>query len=236
MYTKLSLSLVMVSLVLVGGCRKQLVVPSATATEAVATPPVEPPAPPAKPSLLDPGTLTAEAPATFRAKFKTSRGEFVIEVTRAWAPDGADRFFNLVSEGFYNDVRFFRSIKGFMVQWGISGDPNLNKIWRSATIADDPVKQSNEPGFVTFAMSGPASRTTQVFINHRLNANLDKLGFAPFGKVVSGMKVVKNLFSGYGDGAPNGSGPDQERIQKEGNAYLDTAFPKLDRIIKASIE
>jgi len=187
-------------------------------------------------NLGDPASLNEKAPATYKAKFETSKGTFVIEVHRDWAPNGADRFYNLVKNGFYNDARFFRVIDGFMVQFGISGNPDLSAVWRDARIPDDPVKQSNTPGMVSFATAGPNTRTTQVFINFGDNAGLDSQGFAPFGQVVSGMDVVDSLFKDYGEGAPRGRGPDQGRIQMQGNAYLITDFPKLDYIKKATIE
>ena len=186
--------------------------------------------------LANPAALTEQAPATYKAKFETSKGAFVIQVTRAWAPNGADRFYNLVKNGYFDNVRFFRAISGFMVQFGINGDPALNAKWRVARIQDDKVGQSNTRGMITFATSGPNARTTQVFINYDDNSNLDGMGFAPFGKVVSGMDVVDKLYTGYGEGAPNGRGPDQNRIQNEGNAYLNQSFPKLDHVTKATIE
>ena len=185
--------------------------------------------------LTHPGTMNQMAPETYRAKFETTRGDFVIEVTRAWAPNGADRFFNLVKNGFYDDCRFFRVVYGFMAQWGIHGDPAVNAVWRNATIPDDPVKESNKRGYVSFATSGPGTRTTQVFVNYAdKNMVLDNQGFAPFGQVVEGMDVVNKLFSGYGEPMPKGHGPDQEKIQKEGNAYL-AKYPKLDTIKSATI-
>lgn len=187
-------------------------------------------------NLGDPASLNEKAPATYKAKFETSKGTFVIEVHRDWAPNGADRFYNLVKNGFYNDARFFRVIEGFMVQFGISGNPDLSAVWRDARIPDDPVKQSNTRGTVSFATAGPGTRTTQVFINFGDNAALDGQGFSPFGQVVSGMDVVDSLFSGYGEGAPRGAGPDQGRVQMQGNAYLITDFPKLDYVKKATIE
>ena len=186
--------------------------------------------------LSNPAALTAQAPATYKARFETSKGTFVVEVRRDWAPNGADRFYNLVKNGFYDNARFFRVISGFMVQFGISGDPKLSPAWRAARIKDDPVRQSNKRGFITFATSGPDSRTTQVFINFGDNGGLDRQGFSPFGQVVSGMDVVDRLHSGYGEGAPSGRGPEQGRIQNEGNAYLTKDFPQLDFIKKASIE
>jgi peptidyl-prolyl cis-trans isomerase A (cyclophilin A) len=187
-------------------------------------------------NLADPASLNEKAPAVYKAKFDTSKGPFVIEVHRDWAPNGADRFYNLVKNGFYNDTRFFRVVPGFMVQYGISGDPNVAAAWRDANIKDDPVKQSNARGMITFATAGPNTRTTQVFINFDNNAGLDGQGFSPFGKVVSGMEVVDSLYGGYGEGAPNGKGPDQGLIQQHGNAYLTQAFPKLDYVKQATIE
>ncbi len=187
-------------------------------------------------NLSNPAALTEKAPATYKARFDTSKGVFVLQVTRDWAPNGADRFYNLVKNGFYNDARFFRVISGFMVQFGISGDPSLSAKWREARITDDPVKQSNKPGYITFATAGPNTRTTQVFINFGDNAGLNSQGFAPFGQVISGMNVVNALHSGYGEGAPRGRGPDQGRVQAEGNAYLKKDFPNLDYVKKATIE
>jgi len=186
--------------------------------------------------LLNPAALNAQAPATYKVKFQTSKGDFVIEVTRAWAPNGADRFYNLVKNGYYDDARFFRVIKDFMVQFGINGDPAVNTVWHEARIPDDPVQQSNTRGMVSFATAGPGTRTTQVFINYAdRNAGLDGQGFAPFGKVVEGMEVVDALYADYGEGAPQGMGPEQGRSQSEGNAYLTKSFPNLDYIKKATI-
>ena len=190
----------------------------------------------AQSKLGNPAALTEQAPATYKAKFETSKGAFVIQVTRAWAPGGADRFYNLVKNGFFDDGRFFRNIAGFMVQFGLNGDPAINAKWRVARIPDDKVTQHNTRGMITFATSGPNARTTQVFINFGDNSNLDGMGFAPFGRVVSGMDVVDKLYAGYGEGAPSGAGPDQNRIQREGNAYLTKDFPKLDFVKKATIE
>jgi cyclophilin family peptidyl-prolyl cis-trans isomerase len=188
------------------------------------------------PNLANPAALNAHAPATYKAKFDTSKGVVVIQVTRAWAPNGADRFYNLVKNGFYDNVRFFRVISGFMVQFGINGDPALSAKWREANIKDDPVRQHNTRGMITFATAGPDTRTSQVFINFADNTNLDGMGFAPFGKVVSGMDVVDKLYAGYGEGAPRGKGPDQGRLQAEGNAYLAKSYPKMDYVKKATIE
>jgi peptidyl-prolyl cis-trans isomerase A (cyclophilin A) len=186
-------------------------------------------------NLGNPAALTEQAPATYKARFDTSKGVFVIDVRREWAPVGADRFYNLVKNGFYDENRFFRVISGFMVQFGINGNPQVSTPWRNAQIKDDPVKQSNKRGFITFATSGPNSRTTQVFINFGDNSRLDGMGFASFGQVSSGMNVVDQLYSDYGEGAPSGRGPNQGRIQSEGNAYLTKDFPNLDFVRKATI-
>lgn len=192
----------------------------------------------ARKSLLNPAGLKEQAPATYKVKFDTSAGSFVIQVNRDWAPHGADRFYNLVKNGFYDDARFFRAIAGFMVQFGINGDPKVSSVWQKAQIPVDPVKQSNKRGLITYAMgASPSTRTTQVFINFRDNSNLDKLGFAPFGEVVApGMDVVDKINTSYGEGAPRGKGPEQGRVQAEGNAYLMKSFPKLDYIKSATIE
>jgi peptidyl-prolyl cis-trans isomerase A (cyclophilin A) len=187
-------------------------------------------------ALNNPAALNETAPAVYRVDVDTSKGPFVIEVHRDWAPIGADRFYNLVKSGFFTDVRFFRVVEGFMVQFGIHGDPRVSAAWKNARIKDDPVRVSNKRTFVTFATAGPNTRTTQVFINFGDNSNLDRQGFAPFGQVVSGMKAVDSLFSAYGEGAPQGRGPDQSRIQAEGNAYLTGSFGNLDFIKKATIE
>ena len=181
------------------------------------------------------GAMTARAPATVRARFETSKGAFVIEVHREWAPHGADRFYNLVQSGYYDDTRFFRVITGFMAQFGIHGDPQVAAVWRDARIPDDPVRQHNTRGMVSFATAGPGTRTTQLFINYGNNSALDGVGFAPFGRVVEGMDVVDRLYAGYGEAAPRGRGPDQGRIQAEGNAYLERGFSQLDSVTRATI-
>ncbi len=181
-----------------------------------------------------PGT-EQQAPESYRVRFDTPKGSFTIEVTRAWAPRGADRFYALIQSGFYDSARFFRVLPGFVVQFGIPADPQVARSWRNARIPDDPVTQANTRGAVTFATAGPNSRTTQVFINLADNRNLDGMGFAPFGRVVEGMEAVEQLYSGYGEGAPHGRGPDQGRIQSEGNAYLEKSFPKLDYIQRTAI-
>jgi cyclophilin family peptidyl-prolyl cis-trans isomerase len=186
-------------------------------------------------NLANPAALREQAPATYKARFETSKGAFVVDVNREWAPNGADRFYNLVKNGFYDGARFFRVLDGFMAQFGINGDPAVSAAWREARIQDDPVRQSNRRGFLTYAMAGPNTRTTQLFINYGDNSALDKQGFSPFGQVSSGMNVVDALHNGYGEGAPRGQGPDQGRVQTEGNAYLAKSFPRLDFIKKATI-
>ena len=190
-----------------------------------------------KKSLLNPAAFKETAPDTYNVKFDTSIGEFVIKVTRAWAPNGADRFYNLVKNGFYDEARFFRAVPNFMVQFGLHANPAVTKMWQPARIPPDKVTQSNKKGFITFAMGAtPDTRTTQVFINFRNNTNLDSMGFAPFGEVVSGIEVVDKIYTGYGEAAPKGSGPPQARVAGEGNAYLIKSFPKMDFIKKATIE
>ena len=187
-------------------------------------------------ALRNPAGLNETAPATFTANFDTSAGPFVITVNRAWAPNGADRFYNLVKHGFYNEARFYRAVPNFMVQFGLHANPVISALWRNARIPPDKVAQSNNRGFVTFAMgASPDTRTTQVFINFRNNTNLDALGFAPFGQVTTGMEVVDKIFTGYGESAPRGKGPEQARVLAEGNAYLLKSFPKLDYIKSATI-
>ncbi len=194
------------------------------------------PAAPDKEKLMHPEALTEKAPDAFKVKFETTKGNLVVEVRRDWAPIGADRFYNLVKNGYYDGVKFFRVLSGFMAQFGIHGDPSLARVWSSANIKDDPVKESNKRGYLTYAKTGaPNSRSTQLFINYGDNSGLDGQGFAPFGKVVEGMEVVDKLHSGYGEGAPRGSGPDQGRIRAEGNAYLEKDFPNLDAVKKATI-
>jgi peptidyl-prolyl cis-trans isomerase A (cyclophilin A) len=181
------------------------------------------------PSLLHPATLKAKAPDTYEVTFTTTRGDFVVRVTRAWAPLGADRFYNLVKHHFYNGAAFFRVVPNFMVQFGLSPDPAVNRAWMNADIKDDPVSQSNRPGYITFATAGPNTRTTQVFINYGNNAFLDGQGFAPFGQVISGMDVVTQIYGGYGEN------PDQGQITSHGRTYLEKNFPKLDTIKTAVV-
>ena len=195
----------------------------------------ESPKPAAAADFTDPAKLTEKAPDTFKAQFETTKGNITIEVTRSLAPNGADRFYNLVRSGYFKDVAFFRVIKGFMCQFGIHGDPAVSAKWRQANIQDDPVKGSNTRGAITFATAGPNTRTTQLFINFGNNTGLDGQGFSSFGKVVEGMDVVDKINGEYGEGAPMGRGPDQGRVQREGNAYLKKDFPNLDYIKSAVI-
>ena len=186
------------------------------------------------PALLDPALATETAPDTFTVKLEPTEGDVVIDVTRAWAPRGADRFYNLVRIGALDDVAFFRGSEGFMAQVGLNGDPAVNRAWKDATIEDDPVTQSNTRGMVSFATSGPNSRVQQFFINFGNNARLDGMGFSPFGRVRD-MTTMDAIHSGYGEGAPRGRGPSQGRITNEGNTYLRAAFPELDYIRRATI-
>jgi cyclophilin family peptidyl-prolyl cis-trans isomerase len=185
--------------------------------------------------FTDPAKLTEKAPESFKVKFETTKGNFTVEVTRSLAPHGADRFYNLVRSGYFKDVAFFRVIPGFMCQFGIHGDPKVSAAWRKAQIPDDPGKASNTRGAITFATAGPNTRTTQLFISFGDNNRLDSMGFSPFGKVTEGMDVVDKINGEYGEGAPRGRGPDQGRIQAEGNAYLKKDFPNLDYIKSTAV-
>jgi peptidyl-prolyl cis-trans isomerase A (cyclophilin A) len=185
--------------------------------------------PPTSSALLHPSSLNKTAPDTFKAEFTTTQGSFVVTVTRSWAPLGADRFYNLVSNHYYDDQPLFRVLPGFVVQWGISGTPAIAKAWESATIEDDPVAHSNDTGTITFATSGPNSRTTQVFVNLAANSSLDSQGFSPFGTVTSGFSVFTDLYSGYGDTF------DQGTFTQSGASWVHTNFPKLDWIQSARI-
>ncbi len=192
---------------------------------------------PTPPALLSPASVAEHAPPRFTVLFDTTKGEVRLHVTRAWAPNGADRFYSLVRAGYFTNVAFFRAIEGFMVQAGIHGDPAVNTAWRSASIPDDPVVEHNRRAMVSYAMAGPGTRTTQFFINLVDNsASLDAMGFAPFAEVdAASMAVVDRLYTGYGEGAPSGRGPAQARIQREGNTYLRAEFPLLDYIRSARI-
>jgi len=213
---------VMALTVLAGACQKPAAKPAAAGVPDFHNP-------------ADPG-FAQQAPDSFRVRFSTTKGDVVIAVHRAWAPHGADRFYNLVRSGFYDGVRFFRVIPGFMAQFGIHGDTGVTAAWRPRVIQDDPVRGTNGRGMVTYATAGPATRTTQIFINFGDNNRLDASGFAPFGQVVEGMEVVDALYGGYGEGAPSGRGPDQYRLNVEGEKYLARQFPKLDKINKATVE
>ncbi len=181
------------------------------------------------------GCSRAKTPQVFRVVFETTKGPFTVDVLRAWSPLGADRFYDLVQQKFFDGGRFFRVLPNFVVQFGINGNPEVTRKWESAKIDDDPVQQSNLAGYLSFATGGPLTRTTQIFINVANNPRLDKVGFSPFGKVISGMDVVASLYSDYGEGAPRGKGPDQKRIESEGNSYLEKEFPKLDYIKSARV-
>ena len=183
----------------------------------------------AAPSLMNPGSLKAKAPDTYKVQFTTTKGNVVIEIHRDWAPLGADRFYNLVRNGFFTDAAFFRVVPNFIVQFGLGANPAVNKVWQNANIRDDVVKESNKRGTLTFATAGPNTRTTQLFINLKDNAPLDTQGFAPFGTVVEGMDVVDKIYPGYGER------PAQDKITSEGKAYIDKNFPMLDRITAAKI-
>lgn len=183
-------------------------------------------------ALKDPAALTEKAPETFTAKFETTQGAFEVAVTRAWSPNGADRFYNLVKNGFFDGVRFFRVVPGFVVQFGIHGDPSLATRWLEARIPDDKVVESNKRGFLTYAKSSlPNSRSTQLFINLADNSRLDAMGFSPFGRVTRGMEVVDKLYGGYGEQITRLQG----EIAAKGNAYLDKEWPRLDSIKKAAL-
>lgn len=183
-------------------------------------------------SLLNPASLHATAPAVFHVHFHTTKGDFTVEVTRAWAPNGADRFYNLVEHHFFDNATLFRVVPKFVVQFGIPADPRYGKVWANANIKDDPVKESNIRGYLTYAQSSaPNSRSTQLFINYGDNSRLDSMGFAPFGKVTEGMTVVDSFYGGYAD-QPTGL---QDRIANEGNAFLEKNFPKLDKIVTARV-
>jgi peptidyl-prolyl cis-trans isomerase A (cyclophilin A) len=213
--------------------------------QAPAAPPAKKPAAPAKapaakagaydPALLQPATLKLKAPAEYEVKFVTTAGDFTIKVTRAWAPNGADRFYNLVRHHFYDGAAFFRVLPGFMAQFGISAYPEVSRVWETAVIKDDPIVQSNHRGFVSFATAGPNTRTTQVFINYGNNEALDHSGFSAFAVVTDGMEVVDKLYKGYGEGAPDGNGPNQALITSRGHLYLQKDFPMLDTIKSATI-
>jgi peptidyl-prolyl cis-trans isomerase A (cyclophilin A) len=182
--------------------------------------------------LLAPAKLKEKAPETYQVKFDTTRGQFTVTVTRAWAPLGADRFYNLVKHHFYDNAAFFRVVPQFVVQFGINANPPVSAAWKHTEIKDDPVTQTNKRGAIVFATAGPNTRTTQVFINLKDNNRLDGMGFAPFGVVDgNGMNVVEMMYEGYGDSA----GPDQDQLEKQGDPYLLKGWPKLDHIKSATL-
>ena len=207
------------------------IIPVALAAQAPEKKPAPAKAPASAPrvSLLSPALHKEKAPETYKVKFTTTKGDCLIEVTRAWAPGGADRFYNLVKNGFFDGASFFRVLPGFVVQFGISPQPAVAKAWSRAVIPDDPVKQSNLRGSLTFATAGRNTRTTQIFINLADNARLDSMGFSPFGKVLEGMEVVNQFYSGYGEGV------DQGRLTNEGQAFVSKEFARLDIIKSATI-
>ncbi|MCP3977832.1 MAG: peptidylprolyl isomerase [bacterium] len=185
--------------------------------------------------LLQPKLLNQRAPDLFHVEVATSEGKFVVEIERAWAPVGADRFYNLALSGFYDETRFFRVVPGFAALFGMHGDPKISEVWNRAEIRDDPVRRPNERGTLTFAMAGPNTRTTQIFINLKDNRQLDGMGFAPFGHVIRGWSVIENLCDEYGDRPPRGKGPHQHMIRVEGNAYLKREYPELDFVIGMTV-
>lgn len=187
-------------------------------------------APASNGDLTNPASLNRTAPAVSRVKLSTTKGDVVIELTRAWAPRGVDRFYNLVRAGYYTDCAFYRVMPNFMAQFGISAKPELNKIWRNANIPDEPRKESNKRGRVSFATAGPNTRSTTLFINIVDNAYLDPLGFTPIGEVVEGMDNVDKLYTGYGDTSIR-----QNEFENGGKAFVDRTYPKLDRILTATI-
>jgi peptidyl-prolyl cis-trans isomerase A (cyclophilin A) len=236
MKTKVASWLTIFGILLFSACSGDRTEPAAQKQEQAASEPSSAPAQDTtNPALFDPTRADEKAPATYNVKFETTKGDILIKVTRSWAPNGADRFYNLVKIGYFDDTAFFRVLPGFMAQFGINGNPEVNRIWKNSQIPDDPVKESNRRGFLTFATAGPNTRTTQLFINFADNSRLDSQGFAPIGRVVQGMEVVDSIHSGYGEGAPQGKGPNQGFIQGGGNTYLKKFFPNLDYLKKASV-
>jgi peptidyl-prolyl cis-trans isomerase A (cyclophilin A) len=196
------------------------------------------PSPPeeiADPTTPDRSGRDPKSPDEYQVRLETTQGDVILDVDRSLSPHGADRFYRLVKDGFYNDAKFFRVLDGFMAQVGMAADPIVNAKWQEATISDDPVRESNTRGMVSFATSGPNSRTSQFFINYGDNRNLDSMGFSPFARVSEGMENVEKLYADYGEGAPDGTGPSQAMIKAEGNAYLEREFPKLDAIKTATV-
>jgi peptidyl-prolyl cis-trans isomerase A (cyclophilin A) len=222
--------------VFVAACEKAPPPPPVKAPEAPAA--AAPVAAPPSAALLkpDPAKVDVVGPDSFAVHFVTSRGAFDVKVRRAWSPKGSDHLYYLVSNGFYDGIRFYRVIDGFMAQFGAAGDTAVGHVWGERRIADEPVKHGNTRGTLTYAKtSAPNSRSTQLFINYRDNAQLDGMGFSPLGEVTIGMAVVDSLYHEYGEGAPSGRGPDQGQLGREGNAYLVREFPKLDYIVTARV-
>jgi len=186
--------------------------------------------------LLAPDSLIETAPDMYRVLFETSVGTIVVQVNRAWAPNGADRFYNLVKNGYYDDTRFYRVVEGFMAQFGLKGVPAVDQAWRDAKFPDDPFTQSNKRGTITFAHAGTDTRTTQVFFNFKDNTHLDESGFTPFGEVVEGLDVMDEIYSGYGELPPAGNGPDYAKAWVQGNTYLDQEFPEMTKVLSAKLE
>jgi peptidyl-prolyl cis-trans isomerase A (cyclophilin A) len=225
-----SLKSVVMSFVLCSALLAQAPASKSAATSKTGTSKTGTPA--ARPSLTNPASANAKAPELFKVAFTTTRGDFVAEVHRAWAPLGADRFYNLVKNGFFTNAAFFRVVvspRPFIVQFGLNANPAINKAWEHANIKDDPVMGSNTRGTLVFATAGPNTRTTQLFINLNNNAPLDASGFAPFGTITDGMDVVDKIYPGYAER------PDQQRITEEGDAYLVKNFPMIDKIKAAKI-
>lgn len=184
------------------------------------------------PALLEPTKAIEKAPDTYRVKFSTTQGDFLVDIKREWAPLAADRFYNMVKIGYFTDIPFYRVVRNFIAQFGFSGDPGVNQAWTDHFMADEPVKMSNKSGTLVFANRGRNTRSNQFFINMRDNANLDPMGFAPFGEVVGeGMQVVNALYAGYGE-----RGPHQGLLKSKGNEYAKTSFPNLDYIKTVTIE
>jgi peptidyl-prolyl cis-trans isomerase A (cyclophilin A) len=233
MNRKFSSLALLVAASLAGGCGggepKEGQAPPQEAAQAA--PAVDPASP-----LLTPEQLTETAPETYRVRFETSVGALVVQVNRAWSPNGADRFYNLVKNGYYDDTRFYRVVDGFMAQFGLKGNPPIDKAWRDATFPDDPSTESNKRGRITFAHAGPGTRTNQVFFNFKDNTHLDPSGFTPFGEVVEGLDVMDKIYSGYGELPPAGNGPDYAKAWVQGNKYLDENFPEMTKIISATLE
>ena len=188
------------------------------------------PVPRVNPKLKNPALANEKAPEMYKAKFTTTKGDFVVTVTRPSAPNGADRFWNLVKIGFFDGAYFFRVVPNFMAQFGINSDPSVSAAWMKANMKDEPVRETNKRGAITFAKaSAPDTRSTQLFINFADNTFLDSQGFSPFGSVTEGMDVVDKINQEYQEQA------DQGRVQFEGGAYLSKTFPRMDKIVSAVI-